>query len=122
LAGWTLYVWANRIVNIASDDDLGTGSRVAGVALASSFVVLAGMVLAAWWRRAPLAAPVAALALWTVVVWVPRAVLLFGSDHSGAFKAVHLALAATSMVLAALAWRRVSRPAAVRPRSRAPSR
>lgn len=47
---------------------------------------------------------------WTVFVWVTRIKnILEDGDRDFAFKAVHVALAAVSVVLAVLAWRAVSR-------------
>jgi len=54
--------------------------------------------------RLPWAVP--ALALATVAVWVVRVPLLLTHDHAATFVAVHVALAAVSVALAAAALRR----------------
>ena len=114
LCAWSLLVWTTRIRNIWTDDALDTGEQWARTALALSFTALAlaagGAVLARrpWW---PTAARV--LALWTIGVWVVRAVGIATADHDGAFIAVHLVLAALSIALAALVLREAARlPAA----------
>jgi hypothetical protein len=109
LVVWTLLVWTTRIGNIWGDDGLATGAKWGRTGLALSFTVLA--VAAGWalWRRAGWSRPaVAALAGWTVVVWVVRAVGIATGDHEAAFIAVHLVLAAVSITLSASAWRTVS--------------
>ena len=111
LAGWTLFVWLTRVRNVVGDDDLGTGGRVAGLALSASFVVLAALVLTGLGRRPEvLAGATRALAAWTVVVWLVRGVDIALGDHAAGFVVVHLALAALSIVLAGLAVRAL-RPA-----------
>jgi hypothetical protein len=113
LSAWTLLVWTTRINNIWTDDDLDAAARAGSTALALSFTVLAVAVLAAlWFRRRQqvgwLRPLVAALAAWTVVVWVARGVQIALADHSAAFVAVHLALAVVSIALAVLALRDVA--------------
>lgn len=93
LALWSLFVWGVRIRNA---DDVGP------ILLSLSFVVLAAAVLATRGHRGP----TLALAGWTAAVWAVRLVdILLLSDHGAAFKAVHAALGAASIALAAVAWR-----------------
>jgi hypothetical protein len=75
LAVWSLLVWTTRVRNAVHH-------RTA-------------------WRRQV----VLALAGWTTVVWAVRATGIATADHDGAFVAVHLVLAAVSIVLAVLAVR-----------------
>jgi hypothetical protein len=106
LVAWTVLVWTTRINNILTDDALGGGDKALRVALALSFTALAALVVWAWTKRATwLRQAVLALAVWTVGVWVVRAVGIAFADHDAAFIAVHLVLAVVSTVLAALAVR-----------------
>jgi hypothetical protein len=106
LLGWTFLVWTTRINNILADDALDGGEKALRLGLALSFTALAGAVGWALTRRAPwLPQAVMALAVWTVGVWVVRAVGIAFADHDAAFIAVHLVLAVVSTVLAALAVR-----------------
>ncbi len=116
LVAWTFLVWTTRIRNIWTDDSLTTSEQWGRTALAGSFTVLAVLVAVALRGRAPwLRAAVGALAGWTTVVWVVRAVGIATADHDGAFIAVHVALAVISVALSALAWREQTsdRPAPV---------
>lgn len=108
LVAWTLLVWTTRIRNIWTDAALTTGEQVGRTALAVSFTALAAVVALGLWRRAPwLRTAVAALAAWTVLVWLVRSVGIATADHDAAFVAVHLTLAAVSIALSAGAWTRV---------------
>ncbi|MGE3621057.1 MAG: hypothetical protein AB7L84_11405 [Acidimicrobiia bacterium] len=100
----TLLVWTTRISNIWNDEATTTGDKLASTALAASFTVLAVATAVALWRRAA-AAPVlvAALAGWTLVVWVVRMVAIAGSDRGAGFVAVHAVLAVASGALAVAA-------------------
>jgi hypothetical protein len=113
LVGWTLFVWTTRIFNVWGDPDLDTGEKLGRTGLALSFTVLAVTVLVALWRgsaRARLVA-VAALAGWTVAVWVVRDIRIVAADHDLGFTVVHLVLGVVSIVLAAWAWREAARTA-----------
>ena len=106
LAVWSLLIWTTRIRNIWTDDELSRSEQWGRTALALSFTVLALAVGHAVYHRTtwrPTA--VRALAGWTIAVWVVRSVGIATADHSGAFIAVHLALAAISIGLATLALR-----------------
>ncbi|HLM62671.1 MAG TPA: hypothetical protein VK306_00100 [Acidimicrobiales bacterium] len=106
LVAWTFVVWTTRIANIWRDEGLDTGGKVVRTALALSFTVLALAVVAALWRARRLTVPaVAALAAWTVAVWVVRGAGLVAGDHEVGFKVVHTVLAVVSIGLAVLAWR-----------------
>ena len=106
LVAWTFLVWTTRIRNIWTDDDLTTAEQWARTALALSFTVLTvGVAMALWRRPAWRRGSVAALGAWTTVVWVVRSVGIATADHDAGFIAVHLALAAVSIGLSALAWR-----------------
>ena len=114
LVGWSLLVWTTRIRNIWTDDELSVTGQVGRTALALSFTVLAvaaGVAVArrlAWRDRA-----VHLLAGWTIAVWVVRSIGIATADHDAAFIAVHLVLAAISIVLAIAALRETSRSDAV---------
>jgi hypothetical protein len=115
LAGWTLFVWGQRVANVLGDDALDGGEVAVRLALAGSFVVLAvavavGVLLAGQTRPRGLAALVRLLAGWTVVVWAWRAIDIAAGNWSVAFVVVHLVLAVVSVVLAVLAWRAVTGP------------
>lgn len=106
LVAWTFLVWTTRLNNIVADESLDGAAKVGRLALALSFTALAAAVV--WTltrRRARLSQAVTALAVWTVVVWAVRSVGIALADHDAGFIAVHLALAAVSTVLAALAVR-----------------
>jgi hypothetical protein len=109
-ASWTLLVWATRIDNIWADAELTTTGKVGRTLLAASFVASAvalGWVLRVCWRHRPgrrVRTVVGVVAAWTTAVWVVRAVGIASADHSGAFVAVHLALAVVSIGLGAGSW------------------
>jgi hypothetical protein len=106
LVGWTFLVWTTRIGNIWGDDGLTTGEQWGRTGLAGSFTLLAALTAWALWRRAPWCrTAVAALAAWTVAVWIVRAVGIAAGDHEAAFIAVHLVLATISITLSAWAVR-----------------
>jgi len=103
---WSLFVWATRIRNIWTDDQLSAGEQWGRTALALSFTVLALTVGWAVVRSAPWRGPVVlVLAAWTIAVWIVRSIGISTTDHDGAFIAVHLALALISIGLAVLGIR-----------------
>ena len=111
LVAWTFLVWTTRISNIWRDADLDTGEKLGRTGLALSFTVLAVAAVVAVWRasgRSSLVA-MAALAGWTVGVWLVRGTSILLADHDAAFKIVHAVLAVVSIALAALAWREARR-------------
>lgn len=106
LATWSLLIWTTRIRNIWTDDELAAGEQWARTALALSFTILGlgvgwAVLRRASWRRAA----VVGLATWTIAVWLVRGGGIALADHDGAFIAVHLVLAAVSIVLAGLSLR-----------------
>jgi len=108
LVGWTLFVWANRLRNIWTDDGLTTSGQAGRSALALSFVLPALVIGATllrrrWGRWFPWF--VRAFAAWTVAVWVVRMVGIALHGHDIGFVVVHLVLAVLSSVLAVAAWR-----------------
>ena len=116
LATWTFLVWTTRIRNIWTDESLSVGGQLVRTALAAVFTALALSVVVVWWRsratgRVPPGATalVRALAVWTIGVWLVRGVQIALADHSGAFVAVHTALAVVSIAMALWADR-ASRP------------
>lgn len=107
LAAWTFLVWTTRIRNIWTDDSLTTGGQVWRTALAGMFTVFAVGVIVLWRRRSDAANWVRAFSIWTVAVWVIRAVQIGLADHGVAFKIVHSVLAIVSVGLALWADRSV---------------
>jgi hypothetical protein len=108
LVVWTLLVWSTRFGTIWSDDELTTAGKVGRTALALTFTLLALAVAAALWRSvvaADLRRPVGALAGWTTIVWIVRAVQIVAGDHDTGFKVVHVVLAVVSIGLSVLAVR-----------------
>jgi hypothetical protein len=125
LVGWTFFVWTTRIANIWRDDALDTGEKLGRTGLALSFTLLAVAVVVALVRGSARGTrlTVAALAAWSVAVWVVRDVRIVAADHEAAFKAVHVVLGVVSVVLAALAWREERRSVSGSPAARsAPDR
>ena len=119
LSAWTFLVWTTRIRNIWTDESLSIGGQLSRTALAALFTVLALSVVVVWWRSRstgrvpPGAAPlVRTFAGWTIAVWLVRGVQIALADHSGAFVAVHTALAVVSIVAAVWADRSAHRPSA----------
>lgn len=107
LAVWTFLVWTTRIRNIWTDDDLTTGGQVWRTALAGVFTAFAIGVVVVWKRGSGAANWVRAFAVWTIGVWVVRAVQIGLADHGVAFKVVHTVLAIVSVGLALWADRAV---------------
>lgn len=112
---WTLVVWATRIDNVASDEELDTAGKVARMALAGSFIGLAVVSLARAGRgRRQGLSPrtiyvIGPFAVWTVLVWVVRSAGIVVDDYGAAFKVVHTVLAAVSIGLAIAAVRALRR-------------
>lgn len=105
LVTWTVLVWTTRIGNIWGDEALTTGEKWGRTGLAGSFTLLAAAVAWALWRRTTWLRPaLAALAAWTVAVWIVRAFGIATGDHEPAFIAVHLVLATVSLALSAWSW------------------
>lgn len=100
LSVWTVLVWTTRIRNIWTDDDLTTGGQVWRTALAGVFTLFAIATVVAWRRGRGAPRLVRAFAVWTIGVWVVRAVQIGLADHGVAFKVVHTALAVVSTGLA----------------------
>ncbi len=112
LCGWTLLVWATRILNILGDDDLSGTQKVGRTLLALSFTGLALAVGHAVYHRTDWRTNIVkSLVIWTIGVWVVRSLGIVTGDHGAAFIAVHLVLAAVSMTLAVLALQEQDEPA-----------
>ena len=95
LAGWTVLIWAGRVRNILDAD-----GRIVELIVPVLLVVLGLATFVRPRRVAPL------LAMVTVIVWVVRVPLVLVHDHSAGFIAVHMVLAAVSIMLAALTLQR----------------
>jgi len=116
---WTIFVWGIvRVRNILGDDELTGSERTVPLVLSASLwvpaVVLLIVLVVAVVRRTALPSAarigVAALGVWTVLIWLVRAydIALVGEDgerHGAAFIVVHLVLAVVSIGLAVLAAR-----------------
>jgi hypothetical protein len=116
---WTIFVWGVvRVRNILGDDELSSSDRVVPLLLSASLwvpaLVLGVVLVVALVRRRPLPSAarigVAALGVWTVLIWLVRAydIALVGEDgqsHEVPFIVVHLVLAVVSVGLAVLAAR-----------------
>ena len=99
-AVWTLFVWGSRIRNIVAD-----GGGVGSLAVAALLVALgAGVAFVALTGRRRELVP-----------------LVLVHDHAGAFKVVHVLLAAVSVALALLAQRAQREVTAARATRRAPA-
>jgi hypothetical protein len=122
LAGWTLFVWATRIRNALSDDDLSGGSKVVAVTTATLFTLGGLAVLIAAIRRQHLVTAVRALAGFTIVYWPVRVVQIIAADHGAAFTLVHTVLGVVSVALAVWAWTSVAAHRAPRPAGVLPGR
>lgn len=111
---WTLLVWFNRLGNIWRDQELDTAGQLGRSALAASFIAGAVLVAFAAWRSAPGAAVTVAavFGVWTVGVWVWRAIAILAGSESTGFKAVHTVLAVVSIALATAAYRELRARAA----------
>lgn len=116
LAGWTLFIWATRIRNTFTDDDLDGGALAIALVTSIAFTALALAVLVAAWRRQHLTLAVRVLAAVSIVYWPVRAVQIALADHDLGFVLVHAALGVVSVVLSVWAWtgrlRRVGTPRA----------
>ena len=93
---WTLFVWLTRVRNVVRDDGADIGLLVP--------VVLCGLALYAFADRRR---GIPALAAATVAVWVVRLPMVLVHDHSAAFKIVHAGLGVVSLLLSAMAVRRL---------------
>jgi hypothetical protein len=106
LAGWTTFVWGNRISNAWSSTTESTGAKVISTFLATSFLLFAVgalLVVVRWWSTAPPGAVVTfvvAFAGWTTAVWLVRMAMITVGDHDTPFKVVHIALGLISIALA----------------------
>ena len=108
---FTVFVWVQRLVNIAQGDETDVRLSVALSVGLLGLGVLSGLALVmVGWAGWPATPPVAA-AVWrvasaaTVVVWVVRAVQITVDWRSPGFVAVHVVLALVSVLLAVALWR-----------------
>jgi hypothetical protein len=107
---WTTYVWVTRITNTWGSDIETTGAKVFSTVLSGVMLALAVggvVVLVRTWKRPLTVGAARFLQVYcgvTVVVWVVRAVQIIASDHTVAFKVVHVVLGVISIALAAGVW------------------
>ncbi|HEY5650689.1 MAG TPA: hypothetical protein VIW46_04510 [Acidimicrobiia bacterium] len=103
---WAVITWGGRIGLLAGDETLLAKARI-GVSLGVALVAVVGLVARSRWVRIG----VALYTVVTVLVWSTSVVSVTGDAGSSTqFKLVHLALAAVSIAIAALAWMSVVRP------------
>lgn len=104
-AGWTVFVWGNRISNILDDGRSFSATRTLNLGFAVAVIALAGLVVIADLRGGRPSWALPALVTATIAVWAVRVPLIvFNADHGVGFKLVHVALAAVSIALGARAW------------------
>jgi hypothetical protein len=100
---WTLFVWANRIVNALGDDTANVPLTVALALTVVAPTVAAGLVLVRAWSRRLTEVEARlwlATAGWTAIVWLVRGTEIALSDHGVAFKVVHVLIGGVSIALA----------------------
>lgn len=113
LVVWTLFVWVQRVINIARDDSLQGGDLLGALVRPVAFVAVAGWVAAMLARTADverLRRPVGVACLVTAALWLVQPVIIAMRDYSVGFVVVHAVLGAVSVSLAWMAWRSVRRP------------
>ncbi|MCC5953606.1 MAG: hypothetical protein JJU45_16055 [Acidimicrobiia bacterium] len=116
LSAWTLFVWGQRLVNLATGDESGPSAVVSvvlsgvlsGLAVAAAVALVTcwrgGGSMTAGWRRTV----VQVFAGLTVAVWAVRGTAIVVDWRSPGFVAVHVVLAVVSVTLAVAAWRSVT--------------
>ena len=105
IAVWAAVTWGGRIGLLAGDETLIAKARIA-ISLVAAGVAVAGLLARVSWRRPAVGLYVVV----TVAVWMTSVISVLRDPASSlAFKGVHLALAAVSIGLAAVAWRVVFR-------------
>jgi hypothetical protein len=98
---YTAIVWAGRIRNIVSDDELTDGAKSWRLLVAVLFLGRAAAVAVRWRDHTKL---LAALCVWTIGYWLVRGTGMLIADESAGFKVVHTALTIGSVGLAVWAW------------------
>lgn len=107
---WTIFIWTNRLLNLADDTDVGASEKGWVIAIAVIFLLLSLISLiflaGLWKHRSTLAARFAGIfGLGTAVFWVVRgAGILFANQHDFGFKFVHSVLAFVSVLLGAFLY------------------
>ncbi|MBI1843507.1 MAG: hypothetical protein HYR89_02680, partial [Actinobacteria bacterium] len=97
-AGWTVFVWGNRIANILDDGRTFSATRTLSLGFAAAVIALAVVVVIADLRGGRPSWPLSALVTATIAVWAVRVPLIvLNADHGVGFKLVHAALAAVSI-------------------------
>ena len=105
--GWNLLMWAQRAVNVVTDDGLEGGAKAAWMVPVLVFALGGALCVLAYFRgRETYAMPIKLLAGGAVLYWLVRGVLVLFGDRSGGFKAVHSVLALVTIALAVLLLRR----------------
>lgn len=106
LAGWTVFVWGQRITNVIADDDLAGFARTWRLVVAVGFTAaaIAGGVLVLT-RRPQARTVLVGLAVVGSGWWLIRGAQTLFADFSVGFKVVHTVLALVTVALSALVWR-----------------
>jgi hypothetical protein len=119
LSAWSVFVWANRLNNLRTDDVGSAAERGLSYAMSVVSLLLAAVAVAfvvRAWRRGwpePRGAErhvLLGFAGWTVLVWSARVVDIVADWRSVGFVAVHVVLGMVSIGLAVQVWRAL-RPA-----------
>lgn len=101
LLAFTGLVWAGRIRNVISNDDLTSGAKSWRLLVAALFLGLAAAVIIRWRHHTKV---LAVLCAWTVGYWLVRGTGMLIGDESTDFKVVHTVLTVGSVGLAVWAW------------------
>ncbi|MDA3040333.1 MAG: hypothetical protein O3C27_12565 [Actinomycetota bacterium] len=123
LAGWTLFVWGNRIRNIVRDEGWVAHWRMAVAAgfVGAAACLLVAVLLALSVKQSAVEGGVdvvrplgSALAVVGSIWWIVRDLGILFADHSVPFKVVHTVLAVITLVLGVwVFWQGKRLPSAV---------
>jgi hypothetical protein len=111
---FTMFVWVQRLVNLARGDESSVTVSVALSVVLLALAVASALGLLVVATRRWVTPPPAVAMVWrvaaavTVVVWVVRAVQITLDWRSVGFVVVHVVLAAVSIALAVGTWRAAS--------------
>jgi hypothetical protein len=111
---FTMFVWVQRLVNLARGDESSVTVSVALSVVLLALAVASALGLLVVATRRWVTPPPAVAMVWrvaaavTVVVWVVRAVQITLDWRSVGFVVVHVVLAAVSIALAGGTWRAAS--------------
>jgi len=112
LASWTVLIWLNRIVNVARDNTSSENSLYLAI-----FFVCFGFTLAIigyFWSEAKISTGILAFTIYTISAlgclrWIYRTTTVMGQDYSIGFEAVHVGLAAGTIILSTWATIKITK-------------